>query len=193
MTKPLDKWTNFFWPADETWLPVSEFPGYEVSDLGRVRSLRHKHKRLIQPFLDGDGYQRVSMLCSGRRVNGRVSRMVALAFIGLAPVGKNYCCHLDGTKTNNRPANLRWDSQVGNMADRHLHGTELRGSRAHNASTTESVIAEVKRRLAVDPEHPRKMKDIALQCGLTYNTVYRVARKGAWSHVSTPRTEEVAA
>lgn len=111
----------------ERWLPVAEFPGYEVSDHGRVRSIDrisvHKNGRtfnlrgrvLKQGTLPPWGYKTVHM--GGGSHTGRyIHRLVLEAFVGPCPDGMEGC-HKNCNTADNRLSNLRWDTKSGNAAD----------------------------------------------------------------------------
>lgn len=119
----------------ERWLPVVGFDGlYEVSDLGRVRSLArvvpHRSSgRLTLPERVMAGsrratrkYQMVNLWKDGRQHAKYVHALVLEAFVGPRPPGYD-ACHYDGCVTNNRLDNLRWDTRSANMIDAMRHGT----------------------------------------------------------------------
>lgn len=101
----------------ETWLAVPEHESrYEVSDLGRVRSLRFRGRdrtEIINTCPNWSGYIVVSL----DRKQYRLHLVVLRAFIGPCPFGMEGC-HGDNNKSNNRLDNLRWDTKQGNMTDR---------------------------------------------------------------------------
>jgi len=97
----------------ETWKPV---PGreklYEVSDQGRVRSMRNrafgedvlrKTPKILKAWESGDAW-RVSQGSDG---TAPVSHLVLTAFVGGKPADHE-ACHLDGDGANNRLSNLEW-------------------------------------------------------------------------------------
>jgi hypothetical protein len=96
----------------ESWLPAPGFEGfYEVSDHGQVRRLATSPGAtvgyILKPYLDGEGYPRVSLHRRRARTQVAIHRLVAQAFIGPPAVGRE-CNHRDGDKTNNRVSNLEW-------------------------------------------------------------------------------------
>jgi hypothetical protein len=110
----------------ETWKPIPGFPGYDVSDQGRVRSYRRVHgfgewivanepQRILRPGTDPNGYKFVQLMNGDRRVI-RVQALVMLAFVGPCPEGFEIC-HNDGTRANNSLANLRYDTHTANMRE----------------------------------------------------------------------------
>ena len=133
--------------VSEVWVAPSGFAGrYEVSSLGRVRSLlsargtawkRGPAVLKMRPH-DG-GYSRVS-LC---RADYYVHRLVAEAFIGPCPEGFQ-CAHLDGDPSNNASDNLRWVTAKENQAHRVLHGTDLSRELHPRAKLTWPDVAAIR-------------------------------------------------
>lgn len=116
----------------ERWLPI-HLPGYEVSDLGRVRSLARvvyqcTGKAQPQPARDhrtrkgASGYLVVSIRYAGKRKKYKVHLLVARAFLGDAPTGEE-CRHKDGNRLNPKLTNLHYGSRKQNIADAIEHGT----------------------------------------------------------------------
>jgi len=117
----------------EEWREVAGYEGaYEVSDLGRVRSLPggHRHGIVLKPQPVGRGYLSVSLCIEGVVRRFYVHHMVALAFIGPRPEGLDVC-HGNGNLLDNRPQNLRYDTVNGNMRDSIEHGTHRSTQRTH--------------------------------------------------------------
>ena len=101
--------------VDEIWRPIEGYEGsYEVSNLGRVRSLdridtrgwRHKG-RICKQTKNKRGYLLVSLWWGNRGKNVLVHRLVASAFI---PNPDGFPCvnHKDECPQNNRVENLEW-------------------------------------------------------------------------------------
>lgn len=113
--------------SEEQWRPV---PGWErfyrVSNLGRVWSL-HQYGRLITGNHLPEGYQVIKLRENRRYAHKCIHQLVLLAFVGPPPSDKHEGCHNDGDPSNNRLDNLRWDTAIGNQADRKKHGTVSRG------------------------------------------------------------------
>ncbi len=95
----------------EVWKPIPGYEGlYEVSDLGRVRSLNYKRtgKVVIKKLNKHKcGYLQVELWKDDKPKVIFVHRLVALAFI---PNPCNLPCvnHKDENKTNNCVDNLEW-------------------------------------------------------------------------------------
>jgi hypothetical protein len=121
-------------PAPEEWRPIAGLEGrYEVSDLGRVRSLWFRNGNtnrprptplIVAPAATQSGHLRVDI--GGR--NRFVHRLVLEAFGAPCPAGMQ-CAHLNGRATDNRRENLAWVTPTENQAHRIAHGTSNHGDR----------------------------------------------------------------
>ena len=108
----------------ENWKDVSGFPGYKVSDAGKLRSVeryvRHSEGRqrlvkgrVISTDIDKYGYLKVRLSKEGTRIKKSLHRLIAIAFIPNIDK-KPTVNHIDGIKTNNRVENLEWNTYAEN-------------------------------------------------------------------------------
>ena len=117
----------------EHWLPIPWTNGfYEVSDLGRVRSLDRTYERSngrpftafgrLLPIHWSDGYLRVRLNVPGFPKWHTVHKLVMETFVGPRPEG---CVirHKDGVPTNCALSNLQYGTNAENQQDRKEHGT----------------------------------------------------------------------
>lgn len=108
----------------ERWLPVPGYEGhYEVSDLGRIRTVKRGQSRVLSPHRHPNGYRQLSLTRSGIREGWTVHRVVMTAFVGPPPCGQEVR-HLDGDPGNNRLSNLAYGTRAENMRDAVRHGTK---------------------------------------------------------------------
>lgn len=89
----------------EEWRPVKNWDAYEVSNLGRVRSL-HRAGRIRKPHKT-NGYLYIDLWQGGDCLHIAVHRLVLYAF-GPPATPDMECNHVDGNKSNNRIDNLEW-------------------------------------------------------------------------------------
>lgn len=124
----------------EEWRAIVGFEGsYEVSSLGRVRSLDRAvtYQKIDQysgRLITVTKYLKGLMLRPGTmksehqfvmlgRGNGFLVHVLVLnAFVGPCPPGLE-CCHGDGKPARNEVDNLRWDTRLANVRDMIRHGT----------------------------------------------------------------------
>ena len=96
-------------------MPIQGYKGYLVSNLGRIKSLKHLKARILHTFINNKGYERVCLSQGGEPHYYLVSRIVATAF---CPNPDPETCttvdHIDADTRNNRASNLRWMSQGDN-------------------------------------------------------------------------------
>ena len=120
----------------EVWKDITGYESrYEVSDLGRVRSLDRysKHNtsktgfilqkgQMLKPYMSKKGYLKVDLGDGfGKRKSVYVHRLVAIAFID-NPMNYNQVNHIDGVKTNNRLDNLEWCNNSMNQLHAYANG-----------------------------------------------------------------------
>ena len=98
---------------------IPEFSAYCISKDGKVWSL--KHKRFLELSLRC-GYFYANLNKNSKVHQKRVHRLVLETFVGPCPENME-CCHNNGTKTDNRLENLRWDTRSNNIKDAVKHGT----------------------------------------------------------------------
>ena len=124
----------------EEWRAVPGYEGlYEVSSLGRVRSLDRVvytvryhaasgPRRILGYYLrarsNPAGYPMVDLQRDSKPTAMAVHAIVALAFLGPRPDGYEVA-HGNGDRADARLENLRYATPKENQADRYLHGTAI--------------------------------------------------------------------
>ena len=97
---------------EEIWKSIG-YEGYEVSNLGRVKSYKYDkiNGKIMKPYKDTKGYLQIDLPLDGRKRENRihlaVHRLVAVAFIP-NPDNLPQVNHRDEDKTNNCVDNLEW-------------------------------------------------------------------------------------
>lgn len=116
--------------SNEIWKDAVGYEGeYQVSDLGRVRSLtrvlscgRKLTGRVRQLFPKTPQGYFIVVMCSATRNTKYVHRLVAETFIGPCPEGMEVC-HGPNGKQDNSVSNLRYGTHSENQQDRFRDGT----------------------------------------------------------------------
>ena len=155
------------------WKAIPAYPAYEVSDEGQVRSM--KTGRIIQARLDSHGYLQVSLSPKAERVRkrARIHRLVATAFLGVCPSGKQ-TNHRNGIKTDNHPTNLEYVTPGEN--NRHALSTGLRvlprGEHHCRSKLRDSQIPEVFQLR----QQGRSLQSIGTHLGVSKSQIFRILR-----------------
>jgi hypothetical protein len=138
---------------EEIWKPIHDFPGYDISDHGRVRSYWKKQGR-NRSSLDntpqkvfnpgGKRYPHVTLTRDGQKFCFNIHRLVLLVFVGQAPPD-NECRHLDGNSYRPELTNLKWGTRSENARDKVKHGTHPQnGTKNANSTLTDEIVLKVR-------------------------------------------------
>jgi hypothetical protein len=127
---------------EEIWKDIQGYEGlYQVSNLGRIKSLGRTIKRIgpkgkifdrtypekvLKYGKDKKGYYRTVLSLDGINTTVKVHRIVAQTFIP-NPENKPQVNHIDGNKTNNRIDNLEWCNNQENQDHSWKTGLRKRG------------------------------------------------------------------
>jgi hypothetical protein len=179
--------------TEEVWLPVVGLEeSYEVSSLGRVRSiyreyyinggLYKKQSVVLKGSIAGNGYLRHSLSFRDQRYYKSVHRMVAEAFLE-NPNKHNQVNHKDGNKLNNNVTNLEWCSASHNI--NHAYDNKLAigraGSKNSMAKLTEAEILEIVRLYNTGMY---KQKELAEMFNQKFQNISCIVNGKSWTSVT---------
>jgi hypothetical protein len=177
----------------EKWKPIRGWPGYEVSNRGRVKSTARQvdtfrngawYKRSIPERIlktskaNKLGHRRVDLQGDGLKKAALVHRLVAKAFIP-NPEKLPNVLHGDDNPANNRVRNLRWGTHDDNMDDRAERERVSRGSGRPLAKLTEDDIPRIRRLL----RQGHKMGDIGNRFGVSGAAIGFIKNGKTWTHI----------
>lgn len=171
--------------VEESWCPV---PGwelfYEVSDLGRVRSLPRQTSsgrrggKILQPARKNTyGHLKVTLSKPGQRVTRDVHWLVTRAFLGDPPPGTE-ACHGTGGASDNSLANLRYGTCAQNQQDRLRDGTDSRGEKNVRAKLTWEKVRQIRLRAS----EPHRL--LAEEFGVSPAAIWQVLHNRQWKEPS---------
>lgn len=163
---------------NEKWVPIPSFEGlYEVSDLGRIKSLKRKGKKKEIFHLityDNYGYAKTNLSKEGVLSFVRIHRLVGLLFVeNPYPDEYKYLRHLNDNKGDARAVNLKWGTQKQNVADYHGNGLNVYS----RSKLTKKQILEIYN----SSELP---KELASRYNVTSRTIYQIKIGETWKHVT---------
>ncbi len=171
----------------ETWRDIPGFEGrYQVSDHGRVRSLRRINGRvnrlLLEPIImrqrrDKDGYRTVTFCVNYYKTGHRVGRLVLIAFVG-QPSSEQENAHLDNDKENNCLSNLSWETHVDNIGHKVRHGTAQLGMKHGMAKLSDDNVRQIRRlRGLITGERLSEM------FGVSAAVISKIQLNKLWKHI----------
>ena len=171
-------------PDTEEWRPVVGNPGYQVSNLGRVKKNKYIRpdgrvyaEKILTQATTPNGYSTVCIYKPGQYKVRRVHLLVMHAFVGPCPEGMQ-CRHLDGVPSNPKLSNLKWGTPAENQADRVLHGTSNRGVRNHFNKLTLKQVSEIRTRC----DRGEFQKDVAADYGVGQSNVSAIMVGKIWNY-----------
>ena len=129
---------------EEIWKDIPNYEGmYQVSNLGRVKSLKFGKERVLKPILNGRGYYHINLYKGGKTIINTIHRLVMLSFVGESELEIN---HKNGIKSDNRLENLEYCSRSENI--QHAYDTGLKAGRKgenhHNSKLTRACAERIK-------------------------------------------------
>jgi hypothetical protein len=172
---------------EEIWRPVTGYEDlYEVSNLGRVRSLDRevrvispqglemtcvKKSRVLRTRQSPNGYVRVGLYdgvtpCKQKFYS--LHRLVAHAFVP-NPSGYPVVNHIDHNKANNAASNLEWTTDLENV--RHC-----RRAYRHRTTRLTFELAEEIRKKAAEV----RTRDLAQEYGVSQRSIRAIITKKNW-------------
>lgn len=112
---------------EEIWKDVTGYPGYQVSNLGRIRThnkissngkhdIRHWKDRIMKPKVSKkDKCTRVELWKDGKHKTFLLCRLIANEFIDPLIDTEMTVNHKDGNRLNNKAENLEWLTREDNI------------------------------------------------------------------------------
>jgi len=172
----------------EIWKKIPDYPDYEVSNLGRVRSYynnkypeRREKPKMLKLLYCPQGYHTIRLFRNFKAQSRKVHRLVLEAFVCKKPEGME-CLHKDGKKDNNRLTNLRWGTRLENMKDRVRLGEHAVGERAGQAKLKTREVLKILQKL----KNKEKQRNIAKEFGVSYSVIHHIHAVTTWKHIKRP-------
>lgn len=103
------RWLSLEDLPNERWKDIEGYEGlYQISDYGRVKSLRKKYYGILRTKISKQGYCYAAISNNNIREDFRINRLVAIHFLGKCKYKNLQANHNDENKLNNYYTNITW-------------------------------------------------------------------------------------
>jgi hypothetical protein len=170
----------------EEWKQIEDFPDYEISNFGRVKSNRYSYRKPLPPgrilkqvfYKKTVPYMVVGLIRTPNKIETRfVHRLVLFAFKG-KPQKNQVCNHIDGNRSNNRVSNLEWVTQKENINHAIKIGLTKVGENVYNAKLTNETVIRIKKLI----KNKVNQSAIARHYRVSQTLINNIARNISWKH-----------
>lgn len=150
------------------WKPIPDFPDYEASDSGLIRnSVTGRVRNIKARNCNGTGYYMTPMRVNGQWRLRTVHRLVAAAFLGPCPSG--------------REVNHKNSNKLDNCADNLEYVTHQQNSRHHFDTRTrpdprESFSPAMREQILIELKSGCTQNSLATKYGVAQATISKIAR-----------------
>lgn len=178
----------------EKWAKIKGFEKYEVSNIGRVKSvsriikLKNNTTRFVETQIlnikpNRQGYIRAYLTDENKKEKSFfVHRLVAEYFIP-NPENKKFVNHKNGIKNDNNVSNLEWCTCKENIVHAFRTGLKsaVRGSKSNFSKLTEEEILEIRELYPIIKSY----KKIADMYKTSLSNIAHIIKKRTWHHLGT--------
>jgi hypothetical protein len=143
---------------EEEWKPIKDFPDYQVSNLGRVKSLFGRYgilERILKPHpvgSKGEQYLAVALYNEEKKLHIKIHKLVAEYFL-TNPDNLPCIDHINRNKIDNRAENLRWASyqtnainqtrKVGRLNQKYIYETKSNNYLVNIRRYKKAIVSKV--------------------------------------------------
>jgi hypothetical protein len=176
---------------NEVWKSIPEYPSYEASNWGRIRSIdrtstlvnqggeckRRINGRVLKPSAHPrTTYFPIALCEKGKTTTRLVHRLVASAWLEKS-IGKSDVNHIDGDKQNNRIENLEWVDKSDNR--RHAFRIGLQTACGENNSQSKLTKEDV----LLIRNSTKGTVAVAKEFRVSPATICDIRKGRSWTHI----------
>ena len=180
--------------SPEVFKPIPDFPGYEVSDQGKVRSfwrqvskgkgggtyweLDSQPQRILKPWFH-NGYPWITLVNNGKHSTVTIHQLVLETFVGPCPPGEE-CRHLNGIHAHSYLTNLAWGTHSENVKDTFRHGKTHQGMDHPQNRLTDDQVLKIRELFAQGGYSKAKL---GRMFNVTQENIGHIVRRKRWTHL----------
>lgn len=179
------------------WKTIKDADGYEVNDLGIVRSkerqisqwngfqnITRTYKSVELKFKYIRGYKNVSIVYNDKKKKTKqVHRLILETFNPIENMKEMQVNHIDGNKANNALINLEWMTPKENVNHAIQNGLtkpkEQNGEKNHMAKLNDEKVIQIKILIL----NGNSDRSIAENFGVSRQTINNIRNNKSWKHI----------
>jgi len=166
---------------NKKWKIINDFPDYEISNFGEVRSFKLYSDGKILNNLNSKEYFSVFLYKDKKRLLKKIHRLVLETFNPVKNMDNLQVNHINGIKTDNRLENLEWCTHSENMKHAFKNGLQsLKGEKNTQSKLTEKNIIEIFKDL---DDGILTQKEISEKFNVSQSTICDIKMNRTWSYV----------
>lgn len=178
---------------EEIWKDILDYPGYQVSNMGRVKSLVRAYRRtekVLKCSPNTRGYMLVQLYAGdGSRKSLLVHRLVMLTFQPNQVMEELDVNHKDLNITNNSISNLEWVTHKENV-EHYWNNPNIderlptpAGEAHHLAVLSDQLVIELRRRWEEVKDVYGQRTKLAREFGIAESTARLITDGKTWKHL----------
>lgn len=166
----------------EVWKTITDYPDYEVSNKGSVRSYKNNYRVIMRGFKCRKGYPKVYLTNYGTKGKSIFAhRLVALEFID-NPHNYPQVNHINGIKTDNRVENLEWCDNTHNQREAWRLGLIKNETRqGANNGMTKLTVEQV---LEIRELYPKlSQNELSRKFSIAQSQIWAIVNRKTWFYI----------
>ncbi len=170
--------------SNEIWRDVVGYEGlYQISNLGRVKSLLFGRERILKTRYSLEGYAVIKLTKKDKGKTYHIHKLLAQAFIP-NPEHKPQVNHKDGNKMNNCLDNLEWVTNSENVKHSYKMGLikSKRGSENVQSKLSDEDVSYIRKNYKYRDKEFNAYK-LAKRFGVSTSTIYRVVNNECYKNL----------
>lgn len=165
----------------EQWKDIIGYEGhYQVSNFGRVKSLKGGIEKILKDPVGSRGYRKVSLIKNGKTKTPVVHRLVMISFIGKSDL---ICNHINADKTDNRLENLEYCTHRENTIHGLMLGNIRQGERTSWSKLKSHQVKRIKDILRNCNVERGYWQKLARATGIPYTAIANIKYNNTWKSI----------